>query len=272
MLPDRPTEVIGIASGKGGVGKTTVSTNLAVALTHQGHKVMIFDADLGLANAQLALGCRPPLNFSHVLAGTHSLNDVIVTTPQGILLVPGASGVQKMASLDRTAVGQIVGLFSELKQPIDYLIVDVAAGISEAVMLLMAATQRRFIVVKDEPSSIADAYGAIKVLTRDHGLDEIYLVPNMVPSQAAGRILFQRINEVCVKFLGRTLRYLHSIEADEQIGQAHRHHRSVIEHAPGSASARDFRLLAEAVRHLEPLDGPTGSLQFFMERFYAPRM
>ncbi len=271
MLPDRPIEVIGIASGKGGVGKTTVSVNLAVALAGLGHKVMLFDADLGLANAQLALGCRPSHNFSHVLAGTHSLADVIVTSPQGVMLVPGASGVQRMASLDRTAIGQIVGLFSELQFEIDYLIVDAAAGIAESVMLMMAATQRRFIVVRDEPSSIADAYGAIKVLTRDHGLDEIYLVPNMVGSQAAGRGLYQRINEVCGKFLGRSLRYLHSIEADEQVGNAHRHHRSVLEHAPAGGAARDFRLLAEAVRHLPPIDGPSGSMQFFMERLCAPR-
>jgi flagellar biosynthesis protein FlhG len=271
MLPDRATEVIGIASGKGGVGKTTVSVNLAVALAGLGYKVMLFDADLGLANAQLALGCRPAHNFSHVLAGTHSLAEVIFTTEQGVMLVPGASGNQRMASLDRTDVGQIISLFSDLQMDIDYLIVDAAAGIAESVMLLMAATHRRFIVVRDEPSSIADAYGAIKVLTRDHGLDEIYLIPNLVSGQAAGRVLFQRINEVCGKFLGRSLRYLHSIEADEQIGNAHRHHRSVIEHAPASAATRDFRLLAESIRRLDPIDGPSGSMQFFLERLCAPR-
>jgi flagellar biosynthesis protein FlhG len=271
MLPDRPTEVIGIASGKGGVGKTTVSVNLAVALAHQGHKVMLFDADLGLANAQLALGCRPPLNFSHVLDGTHSLNDVIVTTSQGIMLVPGASGMQRMASLSRTEIGHIIGLFSDLKQDIDYLIVDVAAGISESVMLLMAATQRRFIVIRDEPSSIADAYGAIKVLTRDHGLEEIYLLPNAIASQQAGRLLHQRLNEVCGKFLGRSLRYLHSIEADPQIGNAQRNHRSILEHAPSSPSARDFRLLAQALKQETPILNASGTLQFFTERMFAPR-
>jgi len=271
MLPDRPTEVIGVASGKGGVGKTTVSVNLAVALVNQGHKVMLFDADLGLANAQLALGCKPALNFSHVLAGSHSLNDVIINSPQGVMLVPGASGVQRMASLNRADIGQIVNLFSELKQDIDYLIIDAAAGIAESVMLLMAAAQRRFIVVRDEPSSIADAYGAIKVLIRDHGLDEIYLIPNMMANQTAGRQLHQRINEVCSRFLGRSVRYLHSIEADEQVGRAHRHHRSVLEYAPASAATRDFRLLAEALRRLEPIEGANGTLQFFTERLFAPR-
>lgn len=134
MLLDRPPEVIGVASGKGGVGKTTVSVNLAVALSAQGHKVALFDADLGLANAQLALGVRPPFNFSHVLDGKKTINEIIVTTPQGVLLVPGASGIQKMASLGRADVGQIVNAFSELDRDVDYLIVDAAAGIAESVI------------------------------------------------------------------------------------------------------------------------------------------
>ncbi len=271
MRLDRPPEVIGVASGKGGVGKTTVSINLAVALSGLGHKVALFDADLGLANAQLALGVRPPFNFSHVLDGKKSLNEIVVRTPQGVLLVPGASGVQKMASLDRADIGQVVSAFSELDTDIDYLIVDAAAGIAESVMLMMAATQRRFIVVRDEPSSIADAYGAIKVLIRDYKLEQIYLIPNMVESQAAGRQLYSRINDVCSRFLGHSLRYLHSIEADAQVLSSQRHHRSVLEHAPSSAAARDFRLLAEATRSLDPIEYASGAVQFFMDRLCGPR-
>jgi flagellar biosynthesis protein FlhG len=177
-----------------------------------------------------------------------------------------------MASLGREDVGRIVSAFSEIDAEIDYLIVDAAAGIAESVMLLMAACQRRFIVARDEPSSIADAYGAIKVLTRDYGLDEeLYLLPNMVENQAAGRRLYARMNDVCGRFLGRSLRYLHSIEADESVLQSQRHHRSVLEHAPAGAAARDFRLLAEATRALDPIDGAAGGLQFFMERLCGPR-
>jgi flagellar biosynthesis protein FlhG len=271
MLLDRATEVIGVASGKGGVGKTTVSVNLSVALAALGHKVMLFDADLGLANTQLALGVRPPYNFSHVLDGKKTLSEVIINTPQGVMLVPGASGVQKMASLGTQEIGQIVAAFSELDLDIDYMIVDAAAGIAESVMMLMAAVQRRYIVVKDEPSSIADAYGAIKILTRDYKLDQIYLIPNMVDNQTAGRQLYSRINDVCGRFLGHTLSYLHSIEGDDSIMVAQRHHRSVLEQAPSSAAARDFRLLAEATRALPPIPGPSGSTQFFVERMFARR-
>ena len=102
------THVIGIASGKGGVGKTTVSVNLAVALQGMGHRVMLFDADLGLANAQIALGCRCPFNLTHFLSGEKTLQEIIVTTRQGVKLVPGASGVQEMAALSDADANRIV--------------------------------------------------------------------------------------------------------------------------------------------------------------------
>ena len=262
----RNTEVIGIASGKGGVGKTTLSTNLAVALTMMNKKVMLLDGDLGLANAQIALGCKTQHNLSHVIAGEKTLKEIIVTSRQGVLLVPGASGVHEMAAISPAITAGIVQAFSELDDDIDYLILDAAAGIAPSVLAFMEACQRRFIVVKDEPSSIADAYGIIKVMTRDLELDEIYLIPNMVESQAAGAQLYRRVNEVCDRFLGKTLQYLTSIESDEMILAALKKYQSVMEFAPGSAGARDYRRLADAITHLPTISHASGGLQFFMER------
>ncbi|MFZ4691966.1 MAG: AAA family ATPase [Burkholderiaceae bacterium] len=262
----RNTEVIGIASGKGGVGKTTLSTNLAVALTMMNKKVMLLDGDLGLANAQIALGCKTQYNLSHVIAGEKTLKEIIVTSRQGVLLVPGASGVHEMAAISPAITAGIVQAFSELDDDIDYLILDAAAGIAPSVLAFMEACQRRFIVVKDEPSSIADAYGIIKVMTRDLELDEIYLIPNMVESQAAGAQLYRRVNEVCDRFLGKTLQYLTSIESDEMILTALKKYQSVMEFAPGSAGARDYRRLADAITHLPSISHASGGLQFFMER------
>jgi flagellar biosynthesis protein FlhG len=260
------TQVIGIASGKGGVGKTATSTNLAVALSLRGHSVMLFDADLGLANAQLALGCPAEYNFSHVLSGEKSLADIVLTTRHGIKLIPGASGVQHLASLDTLQASAIVQAFSELQDEVDYLIIDSAAGISDSVVTFMQAAQRRFIVLRDEPSSIADAYGTIKVLTQERGMDEIYLIPNMVPNQQAGVALHQRINEVCLRFLGKPVGYLHSVVEDEHMLSAIRSYQSVLEHAPGSAAARDFRNMATEVEQLPPCEQTSGGIQFFIER------
>ena len=168
MNTQSPAQVIGIASGKGGVGKTTVSVNLAVALAAMGKRVMLFDADLSLANAQIALGCRATYNMSHFLSGEKRLDEIVVTTRQGVMLVPGASGLQDMAALNELQMARIVQEFSTLEGQIDYLIVDMAAGISPMVMTLLSACSRRFVVVQDDPSSIADAYGTIKVMWQDH--------------------------------------------------------------------------------------------------------
>ncbi len=266
----RKTEVIGIASGKGGVGKTTLSANLAVALTMMGKQVMLLDADLGLANAQIALGCQTQHNLSHVIAGEKTLKEIIVTSRQGVKLVPGASGVHHMAAISPAITAGIVQAFSELDDEIDYLIVDTAAGIAPSVLAFMEACQRRFVVVRDEPSSIADAYGIMKVMTRDLELDEIYLIPNMVDSQAAGAQLYRRFNEVCDRFLGKTLQDLTSIEADELVLTALKKYQSILEFAPGSAGARDFRRLADAMTNLPEISSASGGLQFFMERLVKP--
>jgi len=266
-MPEKITKVIGIASGKGGVGKTSIASNLAVSLVMSGHKVMLFDADLGLANAQLAFGCRAEFNFSHVLSGQKSLREIVVTTRQGVRLVPGASGIQQMASLGAMESAGIIQAFSSLDEEIDYFIIDAAAGIADSVVTFMRAAQRRFIVLRDEPSSIADAYGMIKVLAREHRLDEIYLVPNMVQSQAAGEELFRRVNDVCERFLGISVRYLHSITHDEHMLGALRAYQSVLEFAPGGNAARDFRKLALATDRLESMEGASGGIQFFVERF-----
>jgi flagellar biosynthesis protein FlhG len=134
------------------------------------------------------------------------------------------------------------------------------------VLAFLAACQRRFIVVQDDPSSIADAYGTIKVLTQEMKLDEIYLVPNLVETQTQGWKLYKRLNDVCVRFLGESIHYLTSIEHDEMVLAALKKYQSVMEMAPGTAAARDFRRLAELSTQLRPIDHPSGGLQFFMER------
>ncbi len=266
MDMQRPTQVIGIASGKGGVGKTTVSVNLAVALHALGRKVMLFDADLSLANAQIALGCRAPYNMSHFLSGEKKLDEIIVTTRQGIKLVPGASGLQDMAALSEVQIARIVQEFSSLNDQMDYLIVDMAAGISPMVMSLLAACSLRFVVVRDDPSSIADAYGTIKVMVQDHQLQDIFLIPNAVDTEPEGYKLYERINQVCARFLDKSVKYLGSIENDELVLESLKKYQAILEYAPGSAASRDFRRLAVSADQLPKPDHASGGIQFFLER------
>ena len=266
MLNKRPTQIIGIASGKGGVGKTTVSVNLAVMLASLGKKVMIFDADLGLANAQLALGCRTPFNFSHVLSGEKTLDEIIVEGPSGVKLVPGASGMQHMASLNEAETAGIIQSFSDVDEDLDYFIVDLAAGLSNTVMTFMRACQHRFIVLKNEPSSIADAYGTIKVMIQEHQLDNISLIPNGVASQNEGERLYGSINSVIQNFLGSRVDYLHSITQDEMVLRSIKAGQPLVSFAPSSIASRDFRALAKVVTSLESDIPMNGGLQFFVER------
>ncbi|MEJ6773546.1 MAG: MinD/ParA family protein [Porticoccaceae bacterium] len=266
MLNKRPTQIIGIASGKGGVGKTTVSVNLAVMLASLGKKVMIFDADLGLANAQLALGCRTPFNFSHVLSGEKTLDEIIVEGPSGVKLVPGASGMQHMASLNEAETAGIIQSFSDVDEDLDYFIVDLAAGLSDTVMTFMRACQHRFIVLKNEPSSIADAYGTIKVMIQEHQLDNISLIPNGVASQNEGERLYGSINSVIQNFLGSRVDYLHSITQDEMVLRSIKAGQPLVSFAPSSIASRDFRALAKVVTSLESDIPMNGGLQFFVER------
>jgi flagellar biosynthesis protein FlhG len=260
------TQIIGVASGKGGVGKTTVSINLAVKLASLGKKVMIFDADLGLANAQLALGIRAPFNFSHVMSGEKTLSEVIIDGPSGVKLVPGASGIQHMASLTGTQTAGIIQAFSEIEDELDYLIVDVAAGLSDAVMAFMSACQYRIVVLKNEPYSIADAYGTIKVMMQQHNLDRILLVPNGVESQKEGERLYTSINSVIQNFLGGQVKYLYSISADDMVVRSIKASQPLVTYAPTSAASRDFTQLAKQVMALDSEVPMSGKIQFFVER------
>jgi len=175
----KPVKVIAIASGKGGVGKTNVTVNIGVALATQGKKVVLLDADLGLANIDVMLGLHPQFNLLHVLEGDKSLKDIMVDGPSGLQIIPAASGVKKMAELSPAEHAGMIQAFSELDQHIDILLIDSAAGIADSVVSFTKAAQEVIVVVCDEPASITDAYALIKLLSREHGVERFHIIANM---------------------------------------------------------------------------------------------
>ena len=238
---------IGIASGKGGVGKTTIATNLAYTLAKANYRVMLVDGDFGLANVQLALGLQSNFNISHYLAGEKTAKEITSITSDGLMVIPGASGIGSLANLKPDQLkGFLKGLVYPT-EPVDFLIFDAAAGISDNVTTLLTECDETLIVVKEDPSSIADGYGIIKVLKTEHDYNAIGIVANGVESEIAGEALFSRINGACNKFLGMDLRYVGYIQEDGSMKDAAKKYMPVTQAFPSSKVATHFRTLAKTI-------------------------
>lgn len=192
MVQPTPVRVIAVTGGKGGVGKTNISVNLAVSMAEMGRRVMLLDADLGLANIDVVLGLHPQYDLSHVLSGERSLEEVVLQGPAGIRVVPGASGVQQMAELSAAEHAGLIRAFSDVGNDLDVLIIDTAAGISDTVVSFSRAAQELIVVVCDEPASITDAYAMIKLLNREYGLDRFRILANMTLQPKRGATCITR--------------------------------------------------------------------------------
>jgi len=182
----RPVQVIAVTGGKGGVGKTSVSVNLATAMAASGKRVVLLDGDLVLANADVFLGLSPRYTLAHVLSGERTLDEVVIQDPQGFLVVPAASGAADMANMGETEHLGLVQAFSTLAARVDVLIVDTAAGIAHSVLQFSQASKHVIVVICDEPASLTDAYALVKVLSRNHGVTRFRVLANQVRVQGAG--------------------------------------------------------------------------------------
>jgi flagellar biosynthesis protein FlhG len=261
-----PVQVIAVTGGKGGVGKTSVSINLATAMSSAGKRVLLLDGDLGLANVDVMLGLSPRQTLAQVLDGTCTLDEVIVEAPQGFHVVPAASGVANMANLSATEHLNIVQAFSSISQRLDVMIVDTAAGIAHGVLQFSQAAQHVLIVVCDEPASITDAYALIKVLSRTHGVREFHVLSNQCSKPGEGTNLFKKLERVTSRFLDVVLEYAGEVPEDPYLKRAVREQRPVTEAYPASPAAQAFKKLAlKAVKWPVP-SGPRGNLEFFVER------
>lgn len=265
-VPRRQPLVIAVASGKGGVGKTNVSVNLAVALALMGRKAWIFDADLGLANVDVLMGLSPQRNLSHVMQGECSLSDIVLEGPAGVRVVPASSGIQRMAGLSRIESRGLIHAFSELAEDVDVLIVDTAAGIHSSVTMFAAAAHKVLVVVCNEPASITDGYALVKVLSREHGIRDVQVLANMVRSQVEGRELYQKIARVTDRYLDITVRYAGFVPHDEFLRRALRRQEPVVTAYPACRATEAFKKLAEVAATWKGPGGAHGQVEFFLEQ------
>ncbi len=266
MTQPNPVRVITVTSGKGGVGKTNVSLNLAMALSALEKDVTILDADLGLGNIDVLLGLHPRYNLSHVLRGERELDEILVQGPGRLSVIPASSGVQEMAELAANQHAGLIRAFSELNHNIDVLLVDTAAGITDSVVSFSRAAQEVMVVVCDEPASITDAYALIKLLNREYGLFRFRILCNMVRSAQHGREVYDKISRVTDRFLDVALDYVGYVPDDESVVKAIRKQRSVIEAYPRSKASQAYGTLAEKVDKWPLPETAGGHLEFFVER------
>ena len=261
-----PVQVIAVTGGKGGVGKTSVSVNLALALADLGRRVLLLDADLGLANVDVMLGLMPKRNLADVIEGECELRDVIVPGPGGIRIVPASSGAANMVRLTSQQHARLLQAFSDISESIDVLIIDTAAGIGEGVTSFVRAAQEVLLVVTDEPTSITDAYALVKLLNRDYGLSRFRVLANMTQSPEEGRNLYTKLTKVTERFLDVALQYVGAIPSDDLVRKAVQKQRAVYDAYPRSKSAQAYRAVAQKVDGWPLPANPRGHLEFFVER------
>ena len=256
-----------ITSGKGGVGKTNVVANLAAALILKRKRVMVIDADLGLANLDLFLRVKPKHTLADFFTGAAPLGEIITANRQGILLLPGASGVQEITSLRHDQKLALLTELDALTHEMDLVLVDTGSGISDAVTYFTTAAQEIVVVVTPEPSSLTDAYALIKVLTSTHHEKRFRILANNVSGEAEARRLFDTLSRTALRFLNASLDLLGWIPRDPRLARAVARAQMIVDDAPDAPSAQAFLSIAD--RLLESIAAGVkvkGNLQFFFQR------
>ncbi|MBI1303064.1 MAG: P-loop NTPase [Phycisphaera sp.] len=245
--PVRLARAIAVSSGKGGVGKTNLAVNLAVALAAQGKRVALLDADLGLANADVLCGITPRATLEDVVTGDRSIDEVMVQAPGGFRLVPGASGVSRLADMGQLQRRIVLEQLMVLERSVDVLVVDTGAGIGANSMAFAAAAHTILVATTPEPTSIADAYGAIKTLVARGCRDGIHLVVNMVEDEAEGVQVHARVDRVARAFLNARVAYAGAVPRDAAVPASVRRREPVLLAAPQAPASRAIRWIAAAM-------------------------
>ena len=271
----RSARVITVTSGKGGVGKSNVSVNLAIQMSRLGKRAVILDADFGLANIEVMLGIRPKYNLADMMFRGRDVKDIICAGPEDIGFISGGSGLREMTNLNKDQILSLVRTMYELDHYADVVIIDTGAGISDTVIELVASSSEVLLVATPEPTSITDAYALLKTLHRHDSFEaertSIKMIGNRIQSYEEGKELYLKLNTVVNKFLGMEMDYLGAIPYDECLPRAVMQQQPVSLAYPDAPSARALLELAMVLEdektEIAPMDTAHGLAGLFTKIF-----
>jgi len=261
--------VIAVSSGKGGVGKTNLVANLGIALAKAGKKVLILDADLGLANIDVLLDITPRYNLQHLIAGEKSMSDILIEGPHEMKIVPGGSGISELANLSDEKREQLISGFVELEKEAEITLIDTGAGISRNILSFILAAGEAFVITTPEPTAITDAYGLVKVLSREDPDIDIKLLVNMVTGESEANEIAERIARVSKKFLNKHVDTFGHIVTDTSVGRAVRKQEPFILSYPNCEAAQCINRLTTKLDNEIPETYEGQGFRGFLSRLWS---
>lgn len=249
---DRRARVLAVTSGKGGVGKSNTTVNLAIALAGMGARVVVLDADLGLANVEVLLGLNSLHNLQHVINGEKTIAQILVKGPGGIEVVPGSSGIMKIADLNSAARQSVLTGLRDLQELADFVIIDTMAGIGQNAVAFASAADEILLVTTPEPSSIVDGYAMIKTLYALRDDSVIRLMINMAATEAQAKAVANKLSMVAQQYLSRRLNYLGWVPRDPHVSQAVMQTRPFLLQYPTAPASKCIQEVAERIMRQRP--------------------
>lgn len=261
--------VVSVTSGKGGVGKTSIAANIAVALSRSGQRVLVIDADLGLANIDVMFGLTPRYNLNHYFQGQQPLGNVMASGPAGIRILPAGSGHQQLTHLNGVQKLKFLEDLDALHGRFDVVLIDTEAGISENVTYFNVAAQDIMVVTTPEPTAITDAYALMKLLSTRFHQKHFHLVVNQVHENDEGLEVYQKLTIVSNRYLDISINYLGCIPQNPRMQEAVRRQKPIVELYPGLRISGAFSDLAGALATVPRDIDPKGTMQFFWKRYFT---
>ena len=263
-IAERKTiRTIAVASGKGGVGKTNITANLAIGLSRMNNRVLVLDADLGLSNIDVILNLANKYNINHLFKGEKQLKDLIVEGPGGIQVLPASSGIQELTELDEFQRLRLIEEFESYDNGVDYLLIDTSSGISSNVAFFCMAAQEIVIVASAEPTAMTDAYALMKVLFTKYQEKNFKVLVNSVKNEKEGTDVFRRLSTAAERFLSISLDYIGFIPLDSSVPKAVRQQRAFLDLYPDCEASKSILKLSDRISSTEN-NNVKGTLQFFL--------